>query len=307
MARRAFSVKLTRPVNFRVARHSEGASYQRPRADFVSGTHSLPISPHTAEIAYATSAAGNLEYDFARRVPGGSVLEGLTCAGERIHFGDDRLELSFIYERGDLIQLPAISIDNEKDCTGAVLLDTPYGFQENASEITERAVEYFAHRVQLTIEAAGFLGPLAVDQSQRTKAWGLDSPKDEAGRDGRTDDRHERHGAFPTQGGDDRFVFRLVNFENFMQVGHGEHFRHHRGDLADCYIAAGGPCRRHQTHDGPQAAAVDESHLAHVQDDRAAVSQQPVDMRAQRLALGTGNNPSGAADDGNASDLASVE
>jgi hypothetical protein len=50
----------------------------------------------------------------------------------------------------------------------AVLLDTPYGFQENASEITERAVEYFAHRVQLTIEAAGFLGPLAPDQSHRT-------------------------------------------------------------------------------------------------------------------------------------------
>ena len=50
----------------------------------------------------------------------------------------------------------------------AVLLDTPYGFQENASEITQRAVEYFGHRVQLTIEAAGFLGPLAADQSQRT-------------------------------------------------------------------------------------------------------------------------------------------
>jgi hypothetical protein len=50
----------------------------------------------------------------------------------------------------------------------AVLLDTPYGFQENASEITERAVEYFAHRVQLTIEPAGFLGPLAVDDSHRT-------------------------------------------------------------------------------------------------------------------------------------------
>jgi hypothetical protein len=50
----------------------------------------------------------------------------------------------------------------------AVLLDTPYGFQENASEITQRAVEYFSHRVQLTIEAAGFLGPLAVDQTQRT-------------------------------------------------------------------------------------------------------------------------------------------
>ena len=49
----------------------------------------------------------------------------------------------------------------------AVLLDTPYGFQENAAEITERAVEYFAHRVQLTIEAAGFLGPLAPDQRHR--------------------------------------------------------------------------------------------------------------------------------------------
>ena len=50
----------------------------------------------------------------------------------------------------------------------AVLLDTPYGFQENASEITQRATEYFSHRVQLTIEAAGFLGPLAADQTQRT-------------------------------------------------------------------------------------------------------------------------------------------
>ena len=50
----------------------------------------------------------------------------------------------------------------------AVLLDTPYGFQENAAEITERAVEYFSHRVQLTIEPADLLGPLAVDQSHRT-------------------------------------------------------------------------------------------------------------------------------------------
>ena len=50
----------------------------------------------------------------------------------------------------------------------AVLLDTPYGFQENASEITQRAIEYFGHRVQLTIEPAGFLGPLAPDQTQRT-------------------------------------------------------------------------------------------------------------------------------------------
>jgi hypothetical protein len=50
----------------------------------------------------------------------------------------------------------------------AVLLDTPYGFQENAAEITQRAIEYFAHRVQLTIEPAGLLGPLAADPAQRT-------------------------------------------------------------------------------------------------------------------------------------------
>jgi hypothetical protein len=50
----------------------------------------------------------------------------------------------------------------------AVLLDTPYGFQENASEITQRTVEYFGHRVQLAIEGAGLLGPLATDPAQQT-------------------------------------------------------------------------------------------------------------------------------------------
>ena len=50
----------------------------------------------------------------------------------------------------------------------AVLLDTPYGFQENAPEISQRAVEYFAQRVQLAIEPAGYPGPLAVDPTQRT-------------------------------------------------------------------------------------------------------------------------------------------
>jgi hypothetical protein len=50
----------------------------------------------------------------------------------------------------------------------AVLLDTPYGFQENGPEITQRAIEYFAKRVQLTIDAAGYPGPLAADPSQRS-------------------------------------------------------------------------------------------------------------------------------------------
>lgn len=50
----------------------------------------------------------------------------------------------------------------------AVMLDTPYGFQENASEISQRAVDYFAQRVQLGIELAGFPGPLAVDAGARS-------------------------------------------------------------------------------------------------------------------------------------------
>ena len=50
----------------------------------------------------------------------------------------------------------------------AVLLDTPYGFQENAAEISQRAVDYFAQRVQLAIEVAGFPGPLATDPAQRS-------------------------------------------------------------------------------------------------------------------------------------------
>ncbi|MHB1445249.1 MAG: CysS/YqeB C-terminal domain-containing protein [Acidimicrobiales bacterium] len=38
----------------------------------------------------------------------------------------------------------------------AVLMDTPFGFQENAAEITEKAVAYFAESVGATIEVAGF-------------------------------------------------------------------------------------------------------------------------------------------------------
>ncbi len=38
----------------------------------------------------------------------------------------------------------------------AVLLDTPYGFQENASDISDRAVDYFAESVRHPIEVAGY-------------------------------------------------------------------------------------------------------------------------------------------------------
>jgi hypothetical protein len=53
------------------------------------------------------------------------------------------------------------------DIPRALLLDTPYGFQENAAEISARALEYFARRVQLTMEVAGFPGPLAAEPGER--------------------------------------------------------------------------------------------------------------------------------------------
>src|SRR3954447_21711026 len=38
----------------------------------------------------------------------------------------------------------------------AVLLDTPFGFQMNAGDIAERAVEYFRESVGAAIEVTGF-------------------------------------------------------------------------------------------------------------------------------------------------------
>ena len=52
----------------------------------------------------------------------GTELEGVTSPRERKHLGDDRLELAFIHERSDLLQLRAISLDDEVGGTNAVLL-----------------------------------------------------------------------------------------------------------------------------------------------------------------------------------------
>lgn len=51
----------------------------------------------------------------------------------------------------------------------AVLLDTPYGFQENAAELTAKALEYFKKSVNITLESAGltkiiFADPLTVER-----------------------------------------------------------------------------------------------------------------------------------------------
>ena len=50
----------------------------------------------------------------------------------------------------------------------AVLLDTPYGFEENAADISRRTLDYFAQRVQLSVEAVRFPGPLAAEPADRS-------------------------------------------------------------------------------------------------------------------------------------------
>jgi hypothetical protein len=50
----------------------------------------------------------------------------------------------------------------------AVLLDTPYGFEENADDISRRALDYFARRVQLSVEVVRFPGPLAAAPAERS-------------------------------------------------------------------------------------------------------------------------------------------
>src|SRR5437763_493402 len=47
----------------------------------------------------------------------------------------------------------------------AVLLDTPFGFQMNASDIAERAVEYFRESVGAAIDVAGFRSASVVDDT----------------------------------------------------------------------------------------------------------------------------------------------
>ena len=65
----------------------------------------------------------------------------------------------------------------------AVLLDTPYGFQENADDITARAVDYFARSVGRQVSAASYRtpdpGPLAAETARaavRDAGWVFAGP-----------------------------------------------------------------------------------------------------------------------------------
>ena len=54
----------------------------------------------------------------------------------------------------------------------ATLIDTPYGFQENASELADRAVKYFSDSIDVDLQVAGLTRLDEVDSLQRER--GLD-------------------------------------------------------------------------------------------------------------------------------------
>lgn len=60
-----------------------------------------------------------------------------------------------------------------------VLLDTPYGFQENADDISAKAVEYFRESVGVTVSVASFrsgpMDPLVAEQV-RSAGWAFAGP-----------------------------------------------------------------------------------------------------------------------------------
>jgi cyanophycinase-like exopeptidase len=60
-------------------------------------------------------------------------------------------------------------LDSSVAATG-VLLDTPYGFQENADDISARAIDYFSRSVGRRVEVAGFRRRDGVDPVQREAA-----------------------------------------------------------------------------------------------------------------------------------------
>ena len=92
-----------------------------------SGHVLLPLSRFM--IAYDISHAfriarlgSHLQHDFAWSVACGALLERFASAGQRNHLRYNRLQLPGIHQRGDLLQLPPISADNEKYPAHAVLL-----------------------------------------------------------------------------------------------------------------------------------------------------------------------------------------
>jgi hypothetical protein len=98
-----------------------------------------------------------------------------------------------------------------------------------------------------------------------------------------------------------------MRVEQLRQVRELENFAEMRGHVTEFQLSVcltyAGQC----AHYGAQPAAIDKCNFAQMQDNGAAVVQQPGNVFPQRVALLPGDDASVATDDGDTSHLASVE
>ncbi len=105
----------------------------------------------------------------------------------------------------------------------------------------------------------------------------------------------------------DSLFLGVMCVEQTCQVRQLQNFAHMFGHIAQLQITA----RLARAGEGPddraQTAAVNKADLAQVQNDGAAVAQQPGHVSAQRLALAPRNNAPVAVNNGDTSNLTSFE
>jgi hypothetical protein len=90
----------------------------------------------------------------------------------------------------------------------------------------------------------------------------------------------------------------VQHFQNFADVA---------GNVAEFEVAVSLAGAGESADHSAESAAIDERDFAQVQDDGAAVVQEPGNVRTQRFTLTTGDDAPVAAHDRDASDLARIE
>src|SRR5580658_4344301 len=98
-----------------------------------------------------------------------------------------------------------------------------------------------------------------------------------------------------------------MRVEQLGQVRQFQNFAHVFGHVAELQVSVDLAGAGEGADDGAESAAVDESDLAQMQDDGAAVAQQPGHMCTQGLALAASNDSSVTVHDGDSSNVASIE
>jgi len=102
-------------------------------------------------------------------------------------------------------------------------------------------------------------------------------------------------------------VFGVVRLEQLVQMGQCQDLADVFGNITELEVAARLAGAGEGADHGAEAAAVNENHVAEMEDDGAAVAQQPGDVSAEGFDFAAGDNASLAADDGDPAYLACLQ